>query len=134
MALDPLSSVLDIGGKIIDKIWPDKNEAEKARVKLAELAQAGELKELELLAKQIEVNIEEAKHESVFVAGWRPAVGWTCCASIAYNYVFQPFLAWSLNIFGVVNNMPALDTGELMTLLLGMLGLGAMRSYEKTKK
>jgi len=131
MSLDPLSAVLDVGGKIIDKIWPDKNEAEKARVKLAELAQAGEFKEIELILKQIEVNAIEAQHESIFVAGWRPGIGWICGASLFYHYILEPFLFFVLTALDVHVILPALDTSELMTILLGILGLGAFRSYDK---
>jgi len=128
--LTGIGSIANLAESAINKIWPDKTEAEKNKFLLLtqELTQS-----FQVVVKQIEVNIEEAKHESVFVAGWRPAIGWVCGASLAYNYVLQPFLAWLLNVVGVVNNMPALDMGELMTLLLGMLGLGALRSYDKTK-
>jgi Sec-independent protein secretion pathway component TatC len=72
---------------------------------------------------------------STFVAGWRPFVGWVCGIAIAYNYVVMPFIVWiAIWIDSGAPAMPMLDTGELMTLLLGMLGLGAMRSYEKTKQ
>lgn len=133
MALDPITAVLNVGSQIIDKIWPNKDEAEKAKVRLAELAQAGDLKEIELLLGQQEVNKIEAAHESIFVAGWRPFIGWVCGSSLAYYYVAQPFLVWAFDLLGYNTSMPMLETGELMTILLGMLGLGAFRSYDKKK-
>ncbi|MDI6785113.1 MAG: holin family protein [bacterium] len=130
---DPITAGINAVGSIIDKIWPDKNEAEKAKIKLAELAQAGALKELDLLLGQIKVNIEEAKHESVFVAGWRPFIGWVCGSALAYYYIVQPFLIWALSVFNIRTEMPKLDIGELIVILIGMLGLGAYRSYDKVR-
>lgn len=91
------------------------------------------LVELEARASQgqLEINMEEAKHKSIFVSGWRPAVGWTCCAAFAYTFVAQPFLVLILRIFSVQVELPALPMGPLMTVLLGILGLGGMRSWEK---
>ncbi len=131
MAFDPVTAVLNVGSQIIDKIWPNKDEAEKAKVRLAELAQAGDLKEIELLLGQQAINKIEAAHESVFVAGWRPGIGWICGLSLAYHYVIEPFLFFTLTALNVHVVLPALDMGELMTLLLGILGLGAFRSYDK---
>ncbi len=133
MAFDPLSSILEVGGKIIDKIFPDKNEAEKAKVKMAELAMQGQLEELKLLTGQLEINKAEAMHNSKWVAGWRPFIGWVCGSALAWHYIVMPFLVWALSIFSITTTMPALDMGELMTILLGILGLGAYRTYEKTK-
>lgn len=96
------------------------------------LAQAAQI-EADIVKAQTEINKIEAAHESVFVAGWRPFIGWVCGSSLAYYYIVQPFLVWGFNLVGVDNAMPMLETGELMTILLGILGLGAFRSYDKTK-
>jgi hypothetical protein len=137
MAFDPLSNILSLAGTVIDKIFPDKTEAEKAKVKMAELAMQGQLEELKaqvsLLVGQMNINTEEAKHASWFVAGWRPFIGWVCGSALAYYYILQPFLVWVLDIFNVNTSMPKMDVGELMTVLFGMLGLGAMRTFEKTR-
>ncbi len=137
MAFDPLSGVLNLAGSVIDKIFPDKTEAEKAKVRMAELAMQGQLEELkiqaDMLIKQMAINETEAKHASWFVAGWRPFVGWTCGIALAYHFVLQQFLAFVLSCFNVKFSLPFLDMGELMTILMGMLGLGAFRTYEKTK-
>jgi hypothetical protein len=134
-----LGSVFDFGSKVIDKIFPDKDAADKAKLEMLKLQQAGEFKELEqsfeLAKKQIDVNAEEAKNANIFISGWRPFIGWVCGAAFAYNYVFMPFITYFMNFFySTAPEMPLLDMGELTTLLFGMLGLGAMRTYEKTKK
>jgi hypothetical protein len=131
-----LGSIFDFGGKLIDKIWPNKADADKAKLAMMELQQKGELQALQndfqLAMRQGEINIEEAKNTSTFVAGWRPFVGWVCGFALAYNYVAMPLIVWFAKwIDPGAPPMPALETGELMTLLLGMLGLGAMRSFDK---
>uniref|UniRef100_A0A6M3JNK0 Putative holin n=1 Tax=viral metagenome TaxID=1070528 RepID=A0A6M3JNK0_9ZZZZ len=133
MALDPITAVSNTIGSIIDKIWPDKTEAEKAKVKMAELTHAGQLKELELLAGQLAINQVEAAHASIFVAGWRPFVGWVCGFGLAWQYVVGPFALFFLGVFKVEATLPVIDLGELMTLLLGMLGLAGYRTYETIK-
>lgn len=82
--------------------------------------------------KQIEVNNTEAASSSMFVAGWRPFIGWTCGIALMYHFVGQPFMTFILNLFGIFLAMPYFDMSTLMTVLMGMLGLGAMRTYEKT--
>lgn len=81
---------------------------------------------------QIAVNVEEAKNLSLFTSGWRPAVGWVCVMALFYNYIGAPLFHYGIQFFEkAVPQLPALDTGELMTLLFGLLGLGAYRTYEK---
>ena len=137
MDITGLGSIFDFGSKIIDKIFPDKTVAEQAKLEMFKLQQAGELQsiqnEFELMKKQIEVNAVEAASTNLFVSGWRPFVGWVCGFAFAYNYVFMPFLVWIalwIDPKGAPE-MPILDMGELTTLLFGMLGLCAMRTYEK---
>ncbi len=137
MSLDPITAILNVGSQVIDKIWPDKTEAEKQKVKLVELAAMGDLEKLKLevslLIGQLEINKEEAKHQSVWVSGWRPFVGWVSGGAFAYHYILQPFLVWVLSAFDKITTAPVLDSNVLMTLLLGILGLGAFRSYDKSK-
>src|SRR3546814_8920516 len=80
MTFDPITAILNIGGKVIDKVWPDPTEAAKAKVRMMEMAQAGELEALkadvQVALAQIEVNKAEAQSGSLFIGGWRPAVGW----------------------------------------------------------
>jgi len=129
MALDPVTALLDIGSKVIDKIWPDPIERDKAKLELLRLQQSGELA---VIVGQMEINKVEAASTSLFVAGWRPGVGWTCVFGLAYSFVAQPLLAWGSNIW-TIPVPPELDMGTLITLLGGMLGLGGLRTAEKMK-
>ena len=115
---------------LLDKVIPDADE----RSRLAhEIATLTERQAHEIAKAQIAVNKEEASHASMFVSGWRPAVGWVCCAGLASNYLLVPFANFGLGIAGSVYMVPLLDLSEMMPVLLGMLGLGAMRTVEKTK-
>lgn len=134
-----LGSVFDFVGKVVDKIFPDKTKAEEVKLEMLRLQQAGALKEIELeyniMLEQIKVSVEEAKSSRLFVSGWRPFVGWVCGGAFAYNYILMPFIVWAAAwASGTAPVMPELDMGELTTLLFGMLGLGAMRSFDKVKK
>lgn len=112
---------------LVDDLFTSDEERTDAKRKLIELEQQGRL-------AQISVNAAEAKHESVLVAGWRPAVGWVCVAALAWTFIVQPFLTWGLVVARPdfpVANMPSLDMGPLLTILGGMLGLAGLRTYEK---
>lgn len=130
MAFDPISAALDIGGKLIDRLWPNPEEKAKAQLALFQLQQQGELQQI---AGQMEVNKAEATSQSVFVAGWRPFIGWVCGSGLAYQFILRPLLTFvvSLKVSGFVS--PSIETGQLIELLVGMLGLGAMRTYEKVQ-
>ena len=69
----------------------------------------------------------------MFVAGWRPFVGWTCGIALAYHFVLSPILAVVLVLAGIDTPMPVFEFSQLSTILMGMLGLGGLRSYEKMK-
>jgi len=126
-----IGSIFDFGSKVIDKIFPDKTEAEKAKLAMLQLQQAGEFKEIEselaVLTEQSKVNLEEAKSGNIFVSGWRPFVGWSCGAGLTYSVLAQPLL----KAFGV--DAPVTDTGVLIQMLFAMLGIAGMRSWEKSK-
>ena len=116
---------------ILERVIPDKNAREKAAHEIATMV---EKQAHEQIMAQVEVNKAEAQHASIFVAGWRPAIGWICGVALAWNFVIQPLLLWLAWVFpdGVdIATAPKLDSGELMTVLLGMLGLGGLRTYEK---
>jgi hypothetical protein len=136
MAIDPITAALEIGGKLIDKLWPDPAQRDAAKLELLRMQQSGELAQLtaetELAKGQLGINTEEAKNSSVFVSGWRPAVGWTCVLGLLYTFLLRPLLAWSSGIWEFPAP-PPLDMGDLLTLLLGMLGLGSLRTAEKFK-
>lgn len=114
-------------GTILDKIFPNAEDAAKAKLELLKLEQEGAF-------RQLEINKTEASNSSIFVAGWRPFLGWVCGIIFAYNFLLQPLL---LFIFAAsshpIVNLPKLDSGEVMTVLLGMLGLGGLRTVEKVK-
>ena len=130
--MDPISSAVGgIAGPLfglMDDLFTSDEERANAKIKLLEMEQKGEL-------AQISVNLKEADSEHLFVSGWRPAVGWVCVASFGYTFVLQPFATFVALTFGldqaVVAALPELDLGAMMPVLLGMLGLGAMRTYEK---
>jgi hypothetical protein len=128
MALDPVSALLDIGGKVFDRVFPDPAQAAAAKLELMKLQQSGELTQI---AGQIDINKIEAASSSVFVSGWRPAIGWVCGAGFAVQFVIGPLAEWGSALAGHPVKFPQMDTGTMMPLLLGMLGLGGMRTAEK---
>lgn len=101
--------------------------------KQAEITQ--KLLELEDKAReaQTNINMEEAKSESVFVAGWRPFVGWVGGFSLAYAAILEPFMTWTARLYGSTVIFPVIDTTITMQILFGLLGLGAMRSVDKSQ-
>lgn len=117
---------------LLDKVIPDKDARERMAHEIAVMV---EVQTFELAKAQVEVNRQEAAHKSLFVAGWRPAIGWICGTALAWNFVIQPLLLWAAWMFPEhapdISTAPKLDSDELMTVLLGMLGLGGLRTYEK---
>ncbi|MFZ2541029.1 MAG: 3TM-type holin [Gallionella sp.] len=122
--------VIDAVGKIIDRVIPDKAAAEKAKLEFAAVQQS---QEYQLALQQIIVNVEEARHPSIFVSGWRPCVGWVGAAGLAYAAILEPLARFAAALAGYSGAFPALDTTITMQLLFGLLGLGAYRTYEKGK-
>jgi len=120
MALD---AILGIGGKLIDKLIPDPAAKDAAKLELLKLQQSGELA---AMTAQTEINKVEAANSSIFVSGWRPAIGWVCALAMCYQYLARPFLA----AFYPVLAFPGLDE-NLWQLMMGMLGLGGLRTFEK---
>lgn len=124
MSADPITAVADLAGTVIDKIWPDKTEVERAQLAAA----------VAIVQGQLQVNQAEAASPSVFVAGWRPAIGWVCGGALAYTYLLYPILMWAAAIWWPNLSPPKLgNDGMLYELLLGMLGLGGLRTFEKVK-
>jgi len=125
-----LPSLLPVVGDVLDRFFPNKEEKARAEREI-------EAKLAEHLAKidiaQIEVNKQEAAHRSLFVAGWRPFVGWTCGLALFYTYVAQPMATFVMAQTGDLVQLPQLDLSTMMPVLLGMLGLGGLRTYEKFK-
>jgi hypothetical protein len=134
----PLVPILSAVAPIIERLFPDPKAAAEAKLRLFELEQAGELKHLEanlqVALAQVALNTEEAKSPSLFKSGWRPAVGWLCVSGFAYVTVVRPLFPWVLTVAGLdAPPLPAIDTAEIMAILMGMLGLGGMRSFERVK-
>lgn len=139
--VDPvtISTVIGIGKSLISRIWPDPIAQAEQMHKLAELEQRGDLAELQAhvqtMVGQLEINKAEAQHKSVFVAGWRPFIGWCGGVALAYQFCVYPLLTWGWAIWGPegINPPPVMDTGALFSMVTGMLGIGAMRSHDKAK-
>lgn len=132
-----LTGIFDVGTKLIERLFPNPEEKDKARLALLQLQQDGELKQLEadvsLALAQIGVNKTEAESTDPFRGGWRPFIGWVCGVGLAFQFVVRPLANWTVAINGYTTFLPGLELETLMTLLFGMLGLGAYRTVEKTK-
>lgn len=130
MAFDPVSAILEIGSKVIDRVWPDPVAAANAKLELIKLQQSGELS---LMAKQLDVNLAEAQSGSIFRGGWRPAIGWVCVFACAWNWVFLSAVSLALQLLKIDVILKPADVSEMLPILIAMLGLGAYRTTEKIK-
>ena len=126
MVLGIADSVIGVAGKILDKFVEDKDL--KTRLN-AELKQ--QMMSLDLA--QAQANIEQAKHPSIFVSGARPAIMWVCCFALAWQFILAPISSWIIITWYPQVTLPSLETGELVSLIMALLGLGAARSFEKWK-
>lgn len=131
--LNPVTALINSVAPIIDKMFTTEEERAAAKLKLLELAQKSDM-------AQMAVNAQEAQHDSLFVAGWRPFVGWTCAAALFMSFILFPlvqtFAVYYSQFTGQVlslTELPDLDWATLGPVLLGMLGLGGLRSVEKVK-
>ena len=133
-----IGSILDFGGKIIDRVFPDANQAAAAKLELFKAQQAGEFKQLdaqiEIAKAQIGVNAVEAASSSVFVAGARPFILWVCAMGLLYVSLLEPIARFVATVmYHYTGTFPLIDTTITMQVLVGLLGIGAMRSYDKQK-
>lgn len=130
--MNPLlvTPLLELGSNLISRLFPDPEKKAAAELELLKLTQDGDLKKI---LGQLEINAREAAHPSVFVAGWRPAVGWTCGFGLAYQSVFHNILEWIATINGWPLP-PQINSEVLIYTLSGMLGIGALRTFEKFHK
>ena len=130
MSFDPITAGIDLGKSLVDTLgkWiPDATKANEAAAAIQ-----GQVNQL--IQGQIDLNKLDSQNTSLFVSGWRPAVGWVCVSAYAYNFVLQPLLTFVLLASGVMlPTLPILDWSELGLVLMGMLGLGGMRSFDKLK-
>lgn len=123
-SLTGLSEVADVVGGVIDRIWPNKTEQERAELQAAMLVVQG----------QLDVNKAEAASSSVFVAGWRPFIGWVCGSACAWNWIGLPVAKVLLPLAGgPAIALEAADLTEMLPVLMGMLGLAGYRTFEKTR-
>lgn len=114
---------------VLERVIPDKN---KAAAMAHEIATMVDRQAHEQIMAQVQVNKQEAAHKSLFVAGWRPFIGWVCGAAMAFNFMAIPLINYGMALYGSeILPPPPLDLEVMMPVLLGMLGLGGMRSFEK---
>jgi hypothetical protein len=125
-----LTSLIEPVTGLLDKFIEDKDKKNAIAYELATMA---ERHAQELAKGQLEVNKVEAAHKNMFVAGWRPAVGWVCVAGMAGNFIIIPLANFALALSSSTIVIPLIALSEMMPVLMGMLGLGAMRTVEKTK-
>lgn len=125
-----IDAIADLVSTAVDKIWPDANieaqtKADQLKTKLTQ--------EIQSMIGQLEINKTEAGSPSLFVSGWRPAVGWTCATGFGYEFVIRPIINGLLAALGVPPVFPGIETEALLSLLFGLLGLGTLRTVEKVK-
>lgn len=134
--MNPWQAIIQpIIGPVINRVLdliPNSNERARAK---EDLDRALMDAQTAAQAAQSEINKIEAAHNSLFVAGWRPYIGWTCGVGITWAFFFEPILTWVAVVWNVneLSTLPALDTAPLFSLVIAMLGMGTLRSYEKVK-
>lgn len=133
------AALIPVLGDLLDKLIPDKEAAAAAKLKMLELEQTNQLKELETLADlskaQMAVNQAEASSEGNYKGGWRPAIGYVLAFCLGYNYIVNPLLMWACAVWYPDVTPPQLDLDDNMwELMFGMLGLAGWRSWDKRGK
>ena len=129
--------IAGVVGKVIDRAWPDPAQKAQIALELEKMKQAGEFRaidaELQRAQMQADVNKVEAASADPFTSRWRPFIGWICGAALAWHYIGTPFAGWILLMTGETTPIPNVELGDLIVILLGMLGLGGLRTTEKIK-
>lgn len=137
-------ALIPLLGSIFDKVLPDPQAAADAKLKVMEIAQRGELAQLEaetrLAQAQIDINKADAQSSDAFQRRWRPAAGWVCVLGLAYTFLFQPLFPWLIKVLALVvgstsaiPDLPEIEIDYLLSLLGALLGLGGLRSFERVK-
>lgn len=126
--MSPIEFLLSLGSTLIERLFPDPAAAAQAKLELFKLQQSGELA---AMTAQTDINKVEAGNTSVFVSGWRPFVGWVAGLACAWNWIGLPVALFLCNFFGHPINLTPADTTTMMPVLMGMLGLGGLRTVEK---
>ncbi len=126
-----LTALIGPASKLLGKFIKDKDKQMQLAHDLSTMAE----KHAQELAKgQLAINKEEAKSGNIFIAGWRPFIGWSCGVALVWHFIAAPFIIFFAALFGAtLPPLPEFDMGSLMTVLMGMLGLGGLRTYEKQK-
>ena len=135
MLIGPVSDLINT---VLKRVLPPEKMSEGDRAKLeAEITLELAKQDFQGLLGQLEINKVEAGSTNWFVAGWRPAVGWICASAFAWHFVIEPLLAFTLVAvfhWSLGADLPKFDMESLLTVLLGMLGLGGLRTFEKYKE
>jgi hypothetical protein len=123
--------------QLLDKLIPDPAAREKAKLELLRAERENDLEEFRLAISadqaQTAINQTEAANPDLFVSGWRPFIGWVCGVAFAYHFILQPLLAFAILNAGGEVKLPSFDMDALFTVLMGMLGLGSLRTIEKIR-
>jgi len=127
-----LPSILPAVTDVIGRFLPEDKEAKAKAEREIEAQLTTHLAKIDLA--QLDINKTEAAHRSIFVAGWRPFIGWSCGVALSWTYVVMPITQFVLAQTGHLVDLPAMNMSEMMPVLMGMLGLGGLRSFEKYKK
>ena len=138
--LNPISPIVQAVGQLADDLFTSDEERARADIEFARVGLEAAKVDAELIKGQQAINQEEAKHSSVFVAGWRPAVGWVGVLGLAYQFLLYPLLTWGWTWLQAMNYVPKevappplLDVNALMVLLTGILGIAGARTFEKVR-
>lgn len=127
LTINDVSGIGAVSGlvqSVVERVFPDPKDREEYLLKAKEL-------DNQLAQGQMAIDQAEAANNNLFVSGWRPCVGWCCAAAFAYHLILQPLLTYCMAVFGHSFPLPTFDSGLLTTILMGMLGLGTMRTIEK---
>jgi hypothetical protein len=132
-----ISSIAGLADGLIRRLFPDPADQDKAKLALLEMQQRGELAtlaaEVQMAQGQMEINKVEAGSSSLFVAGWRPFIGWVCGSALAFQFIGAPALTWWFAAHDKIVKMPEFDFSALITIVFSLLGVGALRTVEKIK-
>lgn len=135
--MNPLTSIFELVNTVISRVFPDKSKAQEIQLELAKMQLSGELSQLEKDSAeriaQMEINKVEAASENIFISGWRPFIGWACGIAYVFAYIVSPYVINPILIAYGHPALPQVDFSDMIAVLLGMLGLGGMRTYEKRK-
>jgi hypothetical protein len=126
-----LGDLIDGVKDIVSELIVDPDKKAEINLELARLADEADKRLHEEMIAQAETNKVEAGHRSIFVAGWRPFIGWVSGAGVAWTFVVGPVVEWISRLSGWTGQMPELEVGQLMALITAMLGVGVMRSFDK---